>query len=60
MGVIPVTNERLRKEEKGLTCILNLNTDIWHLEKINLQYLTAELYKLVLSVYIGGLCSQFS
>lgn len=31
MGVIPVTNERLRKEGKGLTCILNLNTDIWHL-----------------------------
>jgi len=28
MGVIPVTNERLRKEGTGLTCILNLNTDI--------------------------------
>lgn len=28
---MPVTNERLRKKGKGLTCILNLNTDIWHL-----------------------------
>lgn len=60
MGVIPIRNERLWKEGKGLTCILNLNTDIWHLEKINLQYLTAELYKLVLSVYTEGLCRQFS
>lgn len=25
---MPVTNERLRKKGKGLTCILNLNTDI--------------------------------
>lgn len=55
---MPVTNERLRKKGKGLTCILNLSTDIC--KKINLQYLTPELYKLVLSVYIGGLCSQFS
>lgn len=60
MGVIPIRNERPWKERKGLTCILNLNTDIWHLEKINLQYLTAELYKLVLSVYTEGLRSQFS